>query len=92
MFFLEVVELVLGILILAFFVTQVLIPIWKRTPLFPFFRSTRKKLEEELEKVKEETDNALIEREIEKEKEKVSKIKPKTEKKKEDKDDGTKTI
>lgn len=91
MFFLEVAELVLGILILAFFVTQVLVPLWKRTPMFPFFRTSRKKLEGELEKAKEEIDNALIEREIEKEKEEVSKIKPKTKQKKEEKD-GTKTI
>lgn len=89
MVFLELLENAVVLLILAFFITQILIPMWKGTPKFPSFRPKAKKLEEELGKAKEEVENAVIEKEIVETKEKATKIKPKP---KEDIKNGTKSV
>ena len=54
MVFIEFAELLVALVLFAFFVTQVVIPIWTSTLFFPFFRKKRLKLERELAQVKEE--------------------------------------
>lgn len=58
-------EIVVSVLVFAFFVTQVVVPIWKGTILMPFFRRTAKDLERNLAEAKEELTEAEIESEIE---------------------------
>lgn len=52
--FLKVVEFTLVALLVLFVITQVLIPLWKSRPLFPYFSKT--KMDEEVKKVNELAD------------------------------------
>lgn len=40
--FLTIVEIAIGLLVIAFLITQVMVPLWKNLPLFPFFRKEAK--------------------------------------------------
>lgn len=73
MIFLEFMEVVIAVLILIFFITQILIPLAKGTPYFPAFRK-RKKLEEDLAEAREEVDKAELEIAIKKDVEQAKKL------------------
>lgn len=62
MVFLEITEIIVAVLLFATFVTQIIIPIWTNTVLFPAFRSKRKDLERQLAEAKEKI--AMAEEEI----------------------------
>lgn len=65
-FFLDMAGLAL---IILFGVTQLILPAWKGTKLFPFFRRKRSRLEEELVEVREEKELHELEQNLQKEKE-----------------------
>jgi len=67
MWFLYVAEAVLFVFILLFALTQIIIPFWMGTALFPFFRKDYKKLDAELTKVETLKNKREIEKLIEKE-------------------------
>lgn len=69
---LTVLEVAVVIILLLFFVTQVVWPAASGRQLFPLF-GTRKQLENELSKVREEADNAELRRTIDEEREKLPK-------------------
>ena len=54
MVFLEFAQLLIALVLFAFFITQVVIPIWTNTIFFPFFRKKRKRIEQEVVQAKEE--------------------------------------
>ena len=56
-------EIVVIALVLLVFGTQVFFPLWRGTPIFPFFRRERK-LEAQLAKLRQVTLEADIERDI----------------------------
>jgi hypothetical protein len=66
MFFLEISEWVLAILVFLCAVTQILIPLARGTAYFPAFRKKRAKLEEKLVEAKEEVEETKLKLEIEK--------------------------
>lgn len=49
MSFLKIAEILGGIFLMVFAVTQLMIPAWKNQKLFPWFRKSQHQLEEELE-------------------------------------------
>ncbi len=63
---LRVVVMLTAALVIVFFVTQLIIPIWKDQRLFPVFRSKtrREKLEEELEKLEEFNEVLKLQRQV----------------------------
>jgi hypothetical protein len=61
MVFLEITEIILSIVLFVTFITQIIIPIWNNTVLFPAFRSKRKELERQLAEAKEQI--AMVEEE-----------------------------
>lgn len=60
---LYILEFLFGICVVIVIVNQVIVPMVKGLPVFPFFRKTRK-LEEELTKVNGEVEDMKLEREI----------------------------
>ena len=42
MVFLEIAQLLITLVLFAFFITQIAVPIWTNTIFFPFFRKKRK--------------------------------------------------
>lgn len=64
MHFLYFVEVIIALLIILVFLTQVFVPLWRVTPLFPIFRREYK-LETKLEEKRQEALEAKIQRDIE---------------------------
>jgi hypothetical protein len=62
MVFLEIAEIILAVLLFATFITQIIIPIWTNTVIFPAFRKKRKELERQLAEAKEKI--AMAEEEL----------------------------
>ncbi|MBI4779562.1 hypothetical protein HY797_03885 [Candidatus Falkowbacteria bacterium] len=60
-----------AIIFAIFFLTQVLVPMWKGIPYCPMFRKKRRELESELSEVKEEKEVAAIEEMVAQEKEEL---------------------
>ena len=54
MVFLEIAQLLITLVLFAFFITQIAVPIWTNTIFFPFFRKKRKRIEQEVVEAKEE--------------------------------------
>jgi predicted phage tail protein len=52
--FLEIAEIILSALVFFTFITQIIVPIWRNTVLFPAFRTKRKELERQLAEAKEQ--------------------------------------
>ncbi len=73
MVFWDILEIIFWLMIGAFFTTQVFMPMWRRTRLFPLFRRERD-LESELEHVKQEVVEAEIEQQIVEERKHVEHI------------------
>jgi hypothetical protein len=61
--FLDVLEITLAILIIWFFVTQMILPVLRGTPVLPIFRKEAK-LQAEMEKVNQEIIEKKMEEEI----------------------------
>lgn len=57
-------ELALAVLVVLAGITQIVLPLWRGTPLFPLFR-TERKLEAELEEAREEVVEADLRKQIE---------------------------
>lgn len=74
MVFLIMLEFVVAGLIVLSVVTQILIPLGRKTPYFPFFRSKMRKLETELGQAKEDVEAAILEQEIKCEQDKAKRI------------------
>ena len=62
--FAEIMDFVLVVVVLAVGLTQLVIPLWNATPIFPVFRRGRSQLSE-LGLAKEAVEEAWMEREIE---------------------------
>ena len=78
MILLEIVELSIIVLILTGMITQVAIPIWNDTLLFPIFRSKSKALEHLRAEAIEEIEQATIESQTLSLKDKAASLRPKT--------------
>lgn len=63
MIMVALVELVVAVLLLYFGITQVILPLWRDTPLFPMFRKERH-LQHNLAEATEQVVEAELEREI----------------------------
>ncbi len=87
MVFLTLLELVFSAVFLLFILTQVVIPLWKGTKFFPFFRT--KSLEGDLLDAKEQMEEVRLEKNVLEMQEEISKLKSKM--KKGDSKDGTAT-
>jgi len=72
MTFLRLAEYAFAALLFWVLVTQLIMPLWRGRPIFPFFRRSRD-LENRLGEVRQAKDEAAIEREIEKEEQKLAK-------------------
>ena len=64
MVFIEVVQALLILAILAIAIFQVFIPLYKETPLFPLFRKKRRELEKELVEEKQVSVEDELKKEI----------------------------
>ena len=67
-------EFLSGVFLVIIVVNQIIVPIKKGLPIFPFFRKTRR-LSEELTKVNEDIENLKLEQEIERGKRLIAKKK-----------------
>lgn len=56
-------EISVLVLVAAILITQIIVPIWKGTPLFPIFRKSRKQVEAELRTARGSLEEATIRRE-----------------------------
>lgn len=74
MVFLEMLELMVAGLVVFFVITQILIPLGRKTPYFPFFRSKMRKLETDLGQAKEGVEAARLEQETRRERAKAKRI------------------
>ena len=72
--FLYILEFLFGVCVVVVVVYQLIIPVAKGLPTFPFFRKTRR-LSEELTKVNEDIENLKLEQEIERGKRLIAKKK-----------------
>jgi hypothetical protein len=79
-------ELCVNILIFGFMLSQVIIPIWKGTKLFPAFRKATIEAEQGRANAKDELVNANINCETTEIEEVIEEVKRRRKKKKEDKD------
>ena len=61
--FLHVLEFLFGVCVIAIVAYQLIIPVAKGLPVFPFFRKTRK-LSKELSEVKEDIEDLKLKKEI----------------------------
>jgi hypothetical protein len=64
MVFLELLEVLTAIFIIAMFTTQIFMPLWLGGKLFPFCRKKLKRLDKEIAEAKEEIDIASAERKV----------------------------
>jgi len=64
MVFVEVLSFLTAVLLLTAAATQVLLPLIQRKPLFPIFRSKRRRLEGDLADANERRELAAVEREV----------------------------
>ncbi len=78
MVFLSLVEWVFSAVFILFILTQVVVPLWKGTKFFPFFRT--KSLEGELLDAKEQMEEVRLEKDVLDMKEEISKLKVKMKK------------
>jgi len=62
----DVIEIILGLAVLAFFVTQVIVPIARRTTLYPLFKSREHKLVRDLNKARQAVVEDGLKKEIKK--------------------------
>ncbi len=69
---LEILEWSVAIVFAIFFLTQVLIPMWKGTPYCPIFRKKRREVENELIGVKEKKEVAVLEATVAQEKQQLA--------------------
>lgn len=69
---LELLEWLVAVVFAVFFLTQVLVPMWKGTPYCPMLRRRRRELEHELTEVKEDKEVAALQNVIDKEKEELA--------------------
>jgi hypothetical protein len=67
-----VLELCVTFIVWVVMITQVFVPLFNGKIIFPLFRKERKRLEDELQKAKEETDLADLETKIREEQQKTS--------------------
>ena len=72
-----VLELLFATLIVIIFLTQILMPLFRGTPVFPIFRRERK-LESELSEARKEVIEASLERRIKQEREKAERLRDDT--------------
>lgn len=72
--FLRYGEWILFAVIVLVFVTQVFVPMWRGTKVFPIFRSRQRKLEAELTETREEAHAAALEHTLEEEKGRVTQL------------------
>lgn len=70
-------EYLVFVLIALVFVTQVFVPMWQGTKIFPIFRSRQRRLETELVETREEVHEAELERALEEEKGRVIQLRGK---------------
>ena len=64
MFLLRVIEFGIAAIFLTYFVTQVIIPLWQGTPLFPSLREKKSRLQDDLVNARGEVEDAKIRREV----------------------------
>lgn len=64
-------------LIALVFVTQVFVPMWRGTKVFPIFRSRQRRLEAELTQTREEAHEAELEHTLEEERSRVTQLRGK---------------
>jgi hypothetical protein len=72
--FLRYLEFFVIAVILLIFVTQVFIPMWRGTKVFPIFRSRQRALESKLTELREEAHAAELEHVVEEEQGRVTDI------------------
>ena len=78
---LYLIEFAIGAMFLFVIVTQVILPIWRRTPTFPWLEVERK-LTNDLHDARQEVREAKIEQDISRTKQEKKKIKASTKRKK----------
>lgn len=75
MIFIQVVEVILFLTVLLFFVTQLFLPVVTGMPVLPMFRRSNARLESELERTEEEIAAEEMKRRIRQRKEVVDQFK-----------------
>lgn len=73
MILLVMLEVIAGVLILAFFFTQIIQPLWQGTDFFPMFRK-QSRLERELRKLRQAAGEETLEAEVDRRKAEVSRM------------------
>ena len=71
---LRYVEYLVFALILLVFATQVFVPMWRGTKVFPIFRSRQRELEAELTQTREEAHEAELEHTLKEERGRVTQL------------------
>jgi len=75
--FLRYLEFLVIAVVLLIFATQVFIPMWRGTKVFPIFRSRQRQLESKLTEIREEAHAAELEHVVEEEQGRVTDIRGK---------------
>ena len=75
--FLRYLELGIIVVLLLIFATQVFIPMWRGTKVFPIFRSRERQLESKLTELREEAHAAELEHVVEEEQSRVTDLRSK---------------
>lgn len=71
-------ELLFGAIVLVMVVTQVAVPLWRGTKLFPLFRSKRREVAQQFRSVREDLDLAAKEAELKQAKREVKQVRRST--------------